>query len=265
MTTPAARDARIVNLQTELLDHSGHVNPGLTPARRAELVAEIDALRAANGWRPLDMTGRADPDPVGAAAHAVWDALDLATVAADRDPEAPATLEVAGDVIDVGDGTWGLLAVWGTTPVRITVEHARPEEAEALGMDGNAHHPEPSTFGDHVPHAMRDKLARWHLDDPGDDTEAAPDPAEAAATAADPGGPYRVTGITEPGRQYVTLVSGASWEFAGRVAASATRPGEDYATANISDDHGVIRATYNYGQLAPGGSGPIRDARGGAR
>jgi hypothetical protein len=81
------------------------------------------------------------PDPIGDAAHAVWEALDLATVAADRDPEAPATLEVAGDPIDVGDGTWGFLAVWGTTPVRITVEHARPEEAAALGMDGNAYDP----------------------------------------------------------------------------------------------------------------------------
>lgn len=296
------------------------------------------------------------PDPIGDAAHALWDAVDRAT---GPDPEAPGVLEAVGEVINTDLGTWGFLAVYGTTPVRITVEHARPEEAAALGMDGNAHDPyagedQPSMaerYGiteaglaeaeaapdpGYRPPSGRPRmnwdtrpqleelhqqlvvedgedpeivarsligpkgravLVRVGYEVPGDQWPTAvyrgtarelaaiaakasgspigrppggarqhddPTPAEAAAEAADPGGPYQVTGITEPGRQYVTLVSGASWVFAGRVAASATRPGEDYATANISDDHGIIRATYNGGQLAPGGRGPARDDRGGA-
>jgi hypothetical protein len=54
----AARDAAIIRLQTELLDHSGHVWPGLPPSRARALVTEINALRRAQGWRPLDMHGR---------------------------------------------------------------------------------------------------------------------------------------------------------------------------------------------------------------
>jgi hypothetical protein len=70
-----------------------------------------------------------------AAAHAVRDALDLAHVAATRDPDSPVPVEAVGDPIQTDVATWGLLAVHGTTPVRITVEPARPEEAEALGFD----------------------------------------------------------------------------------------------------------------------------------
>ena len=54
----AQRDARIITLQAELLDHSGHVWPELTAGRRRNLVSEINALRAANHFKPLDMRGR---------------------------------------------------------------------------------------------------------------------------------------------------------------------------------------------------------------
>jgi len=54
----ARRDARIICLQSELLDHSGHVWADL-PARRARVLAtEINSLRRAAGWRPLAMRGR---------------------------------------------------------------------------------------------------------------------------------------------------------------------------------------------------------------
>lgn len=58
LSDTSARDASIVGLQAELLDHSGHVNRGLTRERARALVEEINALRTANGWKPLDMTGR---------------------------------------------------------------------------------------------------------------------------------------------------------------------------------------------------------------
>ena len=54
----AQRDARIVQAQAELLDHTGHVHRGLPRQRALALVAEVNELRAANGWKPLDMTGR---------------------------------------------------------------------------------------------------------------------------------------------------------------------------------------------------------------
>ena len=54
----AKRDARIVTLETELLDHSGHVRPEITTAQRRRLAREINVLRAANGWAPLNMLGR---------------------------------------------------------------------------------------------------------------------------------------------------------------------------------------------------------------
>jgi hypothetical protein len=53
-----ARDAQIVTLQCELLDHAGHVRAGLPSQCKAGLVARINHLRAANGWPSLDMRGR---------------------------------------------------------------------------------------------------------------------------------------------------------------------------------------------------------------
>lgn len=58
--TPAQRDARIVCAESDLLDHSGHVRSGLTARARQDLVREIQVLRAANGWGPLNLAGR-DP------------------------------------------------------------------------------------------------------------------------------------------------------------------------------------------------------------
>lgn len=58
VTGYAARDAEIVTLQCELLDHSGHLRPGLPPQRRTDLEARINRLRAANGWPRLDLRGR---------------------------------------------------------------------------------------------------------------------------------------------------------------------------------------------------------------
>jgi hypothetical protein len=52
------RDARMISLQSELLDHSGHVWPGLPQARRRALVSEINQIRAANGFAPLNMRDR---------------------------------------------------------------------------------------------------------------------------------------------------------------------------------------------------------------
>ncbi len=54
----SARDAQIVTLQCELLDHAGHVRAHLPPQREAELVDQINQLRTANGWPPLDMRER---------------------------------------------------------------------------------------------------------------------------------------------------------------------------------------------------------------
>lgn len=49
---------RIANLQSTLLDHTGHVYRGTPRAEARSLVAEINSLRERVGWRPLDMTGR---------------------------------------------------------------------------------------------------------------------------------------------------------------------------------------------------------------
>lgn len=54
----AKRDAAIITLQSRLLDHTGHVTRGLARTDARNLLGEINALRAANGWKPLDMAGR---------------------------------------------------------------------------------------------------------------------------------------------------------------------------------------------------------------
>jgi hypothetical protein len=66
----------------------------------------------------------------GPAAHA----LSAAIAAVEGDGHAAATpaLELAGEVIDLCDGTYGLLAVYGGDVVRITIGPARPEEAAAI-------------------------------------------------------------------------------------------------------------------------------------
>lgn len=56
--TTAGRDAMMIGLQAELLDHTGHVRAGLDIARSRRLVGQINALRTANGWGPLSTTGR---------------------------------------------------------------------------------------------------------------------------------------------------------------------------------------------------------------
>lgn len=53
-----AATTRIACAQSELLDHTGHVQRGMARATSTALVAEINALRAQVGWKPLDMTGR---------------------------------------------------------------------------------------------------------------------------------------------------------------------------------------------------------------
>lgn len=113
----------------------------LAAAVRAIHRTALDNLAAAqpadgpDGGFMCALPARPGSDPVGAAAHAVRDALDLAHVAATRDPDSPVPVEAVGDPIQTDVATWGLLAVHGTTPVRITVELARPEEAESLGCD----------------------------------------------------------------------------------------------------------------------------------
>lgn len=52
------RDARIVCLQNDLLDHSGHVRRGLGHDEARRLIDDINGLRQANGWKHLDMSGR---------------------------------------------------------------------------------------------------------------------------------------------------------------------------------------------------------------
>lgn len=54
----ASRDASIITLQARLLDYSGHVTRGLGHEERRTLLGEINALRAQNGWQPLDMSRR---------------------------------------------------------------------------------------------------------------------------------------------------------------------------------------------------------------
>jgi hypothetical protein len=54
---------RIARLQAVLLDHTGHVRRDLSRAAAQTDLAEIKGLRAAVGWRPLDMTGRCPRRP----------------------------------------------------------------------------------------------------------------------------------------------------------------------------------------------------------
>lgn len=54
----AARDARIVQLQAQVFDHTGHVRRGMSRARAWSFIAEINYLRERNGWKTLDMSGR---------------------------------------------------------------------------------------------------------------------------------------------------------------------------------------------------------------
>lgn len=49
---------RIVRLQVLLLDHTGHVNRGLSRDDCKMYVGEINHERARVGWKPLEMTGR---------------------------------------------------------------------------------------------------------------------------------------------------------------------------------------------------------------
>jgi hypothetical protein len=49
---------RIGRLQAQLLDHTGHVTPGLSRDGARIALDEIQRLRALVGWCPLDMTGR---------------------------------------------------------------------------------------------------------------------------------------------------------------------------------------------------------------
>jgi hypothetical protein len=56
--TRAARDTRIIRMQAQLLDHSGHVTRGLSRDDTRILLDEVNFLRERNGWQPLDMTGR---------------------------------------------------------------------------------------------------------------------------------------------------------------------------------------------------------------
>jgi chromosome segregation ATPase len=58
-------DARLITLQGELLDYSGHVTRGLPRGRALELLEEIQGIRRNRGWRALDMAGRWRRRPVG--------------------------------------------------------------------------------------------------------------------------------------------------------------------------------------------------------
>lgn len=49
---------RLVRLQTQLLDHTGHVVRGLSRDDARVTLDEIQRVRALLGWKPLDMTGR---------------------------------------------------------------------------------------------------------------------------------------------------------------------------------------------------------------
>lgn len=56
--TLAGNDALIVALQNELLDHAGQVHGYLSRGHVRRLVRNINRLRAANGWQPLNLAGR---------------------------------------------------------------------------------------------------------------------------------------------------------------------------------------------------------------
>lgn len=72
---------------------------------------------------------------VGEAASALADAVTLAAVGRGREGGDEAMddgLELAGELIAIGDGSYGVLMVLGGVPVRVTVEPAREEEHEAV-------------------------------------------------------------------------------------------------------------------------------------
>jgi hypothetical protein len=54
----AYRDARIITLQAQLLDHTGHVRRGMSRDAVRSTLDEINRMRELNGWKPLDMRGR---------------------------------------------------------------------------------------------------------------------------------------------------------------------------------------------------------------
>jgi hypothetical protein len=54
----AYRDARIITLQAQLLDHTGHVWHGMSRDAVRFTLDEINRMRELNGWKPLDMRGR---------------------------------------------------------------------------------------------------------------------------------------------------------------------------------------------------------------
>jgi hypothetical protein len=58
---PADKTAAVTKvryLERDLLDDSGHVRKGVTLARAAEIVAEINDLRQVLGWLQIDLDGR---------------------------------------------------------------------------------------------------------------------------------------------------------------------------------------------------------------
>jgi hypothetical protein len=51
-------DAELITLQSELLDHTGHVTRGLPRAEADRLIRRINEVRSQLEWPPIDMTGR---------------------------------------------------------------------------------------------------------------------------------------------------------------------------------------------------------------
>jgi hypothetical protein len=52
------RDARIVQLQSELFDYTGHVRRGMTKQQGDLLLWELNRLRRENRWDEVSLTGR---------------------------------------------------------------------------------------------------------------------------------------------------------------------------------------------------------------
>lgn len=65
MPTGEQTITKVVQLQNELLDDNGHVRRGIPSKRVLEMIDEIDKLRAAVRWKPLDMEGRLRPKDYG--------------------------------------------------------------------------------------------------------------------------------------------------------------------------------------------------------
>jgi hypothetical protein len=138
MTTPAAaRFAPLALVEYTSFDASGYspgrvirYAPGTDQDNLTDLLVEI---RTASGSRVRVRESQVRPPSTGPAAKALAGAIETA-YGLSRTHNAPAApaLELAGDVIDVDDGSWGMLAVYDGTVVRITVEPARPEEAAAV-------------------------------------------------------------------------------------------------------------------------------------